>query len=146
MASVYPDIANSPYQDFSSTAPTCNELKSKTVLMELIMPEKAGELDAICQDLDRMLVKKPSGRFLLEFDVETNENGRPAKYSKQQVYNILDQIVPYLEVLQAYFFWWVANETNLADNQSTVKTMHKRAFPSKKGTFGEQQSTHSSLK
>lgn len=142
MASVYPDIIYSPYQDFSSTAPTCNELKSKTVLMKLVILEKTDELDPICQKLDRMLVKEPSGNYELEFDVEADENGRPAKYIKQQVYNILDQIIPYLEITQAHFFWWVANETNLADNQNTVKTMHKRAFNLERGTFGEQQSTH----
>lgn len=127
MASVYPDIIYSPYQDFSSTAPTCNELKSKTVLMKLVILEKTDELDPICQDLDRMLVKEPSGRFLLEFDVMADGKGRPAKYSKQQVYNILDQIAPFLEVNQNDFFWWVANKTNLADKPNTVKTMHKRA-------------------
>lgn len=127
MTSEYPNIANNPYQDFSSTAPLCNELKSKIVLMELIISEKANELDTLSKRLERMLVNEPSGNYLLEFDVMADGKGRPAKYSKQQVYNILDQIVPFLEVNQNYFFWWVANKTNLADKPNTVKTMHKRA-------------------
>jgi hypothetical protein len=127
MTSEYPNIANNPYQDFSSTAPLCNELKSKIVLMELIISEKANELEPIFQKLDRMLVKEPSGRYLLEFDVESNEKGRPAMYKKQQVYNILYGITNRLITSKIKFFWWVAEHTNLAEKPETVKTMHKRA-------------------
>ena len=127
MTSEYQNITASPYQDFSSTAPKSVELKTKTALMELIYPEKTNDLDTLSKRLERMLVNEPSGNYLLEFDVMADGKGRPAKYSKQQVYNILDQIVPFLEVNQNYFFWWVANKTNLADKPNTVKTMHKRA-------------------
>ena len=127
MASIYQDIASSPFQDFGPPKTMGNGLKSKTVLMDLIRPEAAPKLDDICKDLDRMLVKEASGKYLLEYDVEPGDNGRPAKYNKQYVYNFLDQIVPLLEVNQTFFFWWVATKTNLADKQSTVKTMHKRA-------------------
>ena len=127
MTSEYPNIANNPYQDFSSTAPLCNELKSKIVLMELIISEKANELEPIFQKLDRMLVKEPSGIYLLEFDVESNEEGRPAMYKKQQVYNILYGITNRLITSKIKFFWWVAEHTNLAEKPETVKTMHKRA-------------------
>lgn len=128
MISEYQNITGSPSQDFSSTAPKSVELKTKTALMELIYPERTGELDTLCKRLERMLVKEPSGKYLLEFDVMADGKGRPAKYSKQQVYNILDQIVPFLEVNQNYFFWWVATMTNLSNKPNTVKTMHKRAL------------------
>lgn len=127
MASIYQDIASSPFQDFSPPKTMGNGLKSKTVLMELIISEKANELEPIFQKLDRMLVKEPSGRYLLEFDVESNEKGRPAMYKKQQVYNILYGITNRLITSKIKFFWWVAEHTNLAEKPETVKTMHKRA-------------------
>lgn len=131
MESVYQNISNSPAQDVHPVVPVTNGQEMKTVLMGMILPAKADALDEICSKLERYLVSQPSGRYLMEFDVDPGNGGRPAKYSKQYVYNYLDEVVLLLEVNMTYFFWWVAEHTNLADKPTTVKTMHKRAYTPK---------------
>lgn len=126
MESVFQHINNGPAQDFCPAPRMSAEQVMKTELTKMILPHKTSELDTICDNLKRFLVSVPSGRYLIEFDVEPGTDGRPAKYPKQYVFNFLDDIFCLLECNKTYYFWWVAQYTNLADNVETVKTMHKR--------------------
>lgn len=74
MASIYQDIASSPFQDFGPPKTMGNGLKSKTVLMDLIRPEASPKLDDICKDLDRMLAKEASGKYHVSSCLDPNEN------------------------------------------------------------------------
>ena len=93
----------------------------------MVYSEKHNELETVFTELQKKLVKNPSGKYLMEFDVEGIKGGMPSKFKKQQVYNIFYRITDYLEVSKRRFFWWIATYTNLADNMETVKTMHRRA-------------------
>ena len=104
-------------------------MQSLRVLSEFVHPEKHDRLFKMCATLDRWLVKQPSGRWLLEFDVE----GDCSKYSRQQVFDEMEPIITLLEVKQDWFFQWVAENTNLANNAETVRTLHRRAQKKEKG-------------
>ena len=104
-------------------------MQSLRVLSEFVHPERHNLLFKMCATLDRWLVKQPSGRWLLEFDVE----GHCSKYSRQQVFDEMEDFITHLEVKKDWFFQWVADNTNLADNAETARTMYRRAQKKEKG-------------
>lgn len=97
---------------------------SYRALCAFVLPEHRGRIVAVCRRLDFYLCEHPSGRWALEFDVE----GKPAKYRKTQVYEVLASLLPILEVTKEWFFLWLSLHTNLADSFHTAKAMFKRCY------------------
>ena len=61
----------------------------------------------------------PAYRNYYCFDIEP-DGERPAKFQKQQIYEILENILPYVTVTREYFYWYVSTHTNLG-NMTAVK-------------------------
>ena len=88
-----------------------------------MLPERRERIMEVCRRLDFYLCEHPSGRWALEFDVD----GKPARYRKTQVYEVLALLLPFLEVTKEWFFLWLARHTNLAQSVETIKTFFKRS-------------------
>lgn len=62
----------------------------------------------------------------LVFDVYT-VGDRPAKFQKQQVYAVLYNMLHHSDVTKEYFYWFVANHTNLGDMAAVKKALRRIA-------------------
>ena len=74
------------------------------------------------------LVYEPSEKYLdyYIFDIET-EGERPAKFQKQQVYDVLESMIRYVNVNREYFYWYISTHTNLGYKASVKQVFARRA-------------------
>ncbi len=68
----------------------------------------------------------PAARNYYYFDVEPNGE-RPAKFQKQQVYDVFRRIFPYIDVTREYFYWYISTHTNLGNIQAVKKALARCA-------------------
>ena len=64
----------------------------------------------------------PAERNYYYFDIEP-DGERPAKFQKQQIYEILDRILPYVTVTREYFYWYISTHTNLGNTAAIKKAL-----------------------
>ena len=90
-------------------------------------------LDLAYQPSERLLRAIDRLRFYLKRDAPLYRDyydfavdGQPAKFGKMQVYRVLSDICPCLEVTHEYFYHYVATHTNLGRTAATVKKMMQR--------------------
>ena len=93
------------------------------ILYVFIIPERRERIVETCRLIDSYLCEHPSGKWMLEFDID----GKPAKYRKSQVYHHLSLLLPWLEVTKEWFFQWLSMHTNLTQSVETIKTFFKRS-------------------
>ena len=55
----------------------------------------------------------------------STEGERPAKFQKQQVYDVLESMIRYVNVNREYFYWYISKHTNLG-YKASVKQMFAR--------------------
>ena len=68
----------------------------------------------------------PTYRDYYIFDIET-EGERPAKFQKQQVYDVLESMIRYVNVNREYFYWYISTHTNLGYKASVKQVFARRA-------------------
>ena len=59
------------------------------------------------------------------FDIEP-DGDRPAKFQKQQIYEVLKIILHYVTVKYEYFYWYISKHSNLGTFQAVKKAMTRR--------------------
>lgn len=64
----------------------------------------------------------PAARNYYYFDVEPNGE-RPAKFQKQQIYDVFRRIFPYIDVTREYFYWYISTHTNLGNAHAVKKAL-----------------------
>ena len=68
----------------------------------------------------------PAARNYYYFDVEPNGE-RPAKFQKQQIYEVLNNILRYITVTREYFYWYISTHTNLGNVHAVKKALARCA-------------------
>ena len=64
----------------------------------------------------------PAFGYYYYFDVEPNGE-RPAKFQKQQIYDVFRHIFPYIDVTREYFYWYISTHTNLGNAHAVKKAL-----------------------
>ena len=67
----------------------------------------------------------PASRYYYYFDIEP-DGDRPAKFQKQQIYEVLKIILHYVTVKYEYFYWYISKHSNLGTFQAVKKAMTRR--------------------
>ena len=70
----------------------------------------------------------PASKYYYYFDIES-DGDRPAKFQKQQIYEVLKNILHYITVKYDYFYWYISTHTNLGNLQAVKKAMTRRVSP-----------------
>ena len=70
----------------------------------------------------------PASKYYYYFDIEP-DGDRPAKFQKQQIYEVLKNILHYITVKYDYFYWYISTHTNLGSFQAVKKAMTRRVSP-----------------
>ena len=65
----------------------------------------------------------PASKYYYYFDIES-DGDRPAKFQKQQIYEVLKNILHYITVKYDYFYWYISTHTNLGNLQAVKKAWH----------------------
>ena len=47
----------------------------------------------------------------------------PAKFQKQQIYEVLNNILRYITVTREYFYWYISTHTNLGNAHAVKKAL-----------------------
>ena len=68
----------------------------------------------------------PASKYYYYFDIES-DGDRPAKFQKQQIYEILNNILPYITATREYFYWYISTHTNLGNIQAVKKALARCA-------------------
>ena len=69
----------------------------------------------------------PASRNYYYFDIEP-DGERPAKFQKQQIYEIFRNIAPYIDATHEYFYWYISTHTNLGNVQAVKKALTRHAL------------------
>ena len=69
----------------------------------------------------------PAIRNYYYFDIEP-DGERPAKFQKQQIYEIFRNIAPYIDATREYFYWYISTHTNLGNVQAVKKALTRHAL------------------
>ena len=64
----------------------------------------------------------PAFDYYYYFDIEP-DGDRPAKFQKQQIYEVLNNILRYITVTRGYFYWYISTHTNLGNIQAVKKAL-----------------------
>ena len=68
----------------------------------------------------------PANRNYYYFDIEP-DGERPAKFQKQQIYEVFRNISSYIDATREYFYWFISTHTNLGNVQAVKKAMTRYA-------------------
>ena len=69
----------------------------------------------------------PASGSYYYFDIEP-DGDRPAKFQKQQIYEVLKNILHYITVKYEYFYWYISTHTNLGNVQAVKKALARCAL------------------
>ncbi len=64
----------------------------------------------------------PAFGYYYYFDIEP-DGDRPAKFQKQQIYDVFRRIFPYIDVTREYFYWYISTHTNLGNAHAVKKAL-----------------------
>ena len=64
----------------------------------------------------------PAFGYYYYFDIEP-DGERPAKFQKQQIYDVFRCIFPYIDVTREYFYWYISTHTNLGNAHAVKKAL-----------------------
>jgi len=98
---------------------TIKHTLTKSVSFDFFCPEvridRLDKLYKLCLLLDYYLVKEPSGKYALEFNLE--------KFKKRECYVMLNEIRQYClyDVRNEWYYSFLMRNTNLADSEDQVK-------------------------
>ena len=68
----------------------------------------------------------PAFGYYYYFDIET-DGDRPAKFQKQQIYEVLNNILRYITATREYFYWYISTHTNLGNFHAVKKALARCA-------------------
>ena len=64
----------------------------------------------------------PVSEYYYNFDIEP-DGDRPSKFQKQQIYEVLNNILRYITATREYFYWYISTHTNLGNVHAVKKAL-----------------------
>jgi hypothetical protein len=64
----------------------------------------------------------PVSEYYYNFDIEL-DGDRPSKFQKQQIYEVLNNILRYITATREYFYWYISTHTNLGNVHAVKKAL-----------------------
>ena len=121
-------ITNPSNQEYKvETGEDCAVIVNGETLLDLIYEPSEKCLKEIEHlDFFRRRDLPASGSYYY-FDIEP-DGDRPAKFQKQQIYEVLKNILHYITVKYEYFYWYISTHTNLGNVQAVKKALARCAL------------------